>query len=269
MEMSPFIFGLYKLVKYAVYPLTWIVLILGFVVLLTILQISQRRLRWIRHLAISAFLLLVLLSTPIVAGTLVGLIEEQATPFDATSERRFDAIVVLGAGAGGKGTLRPADELSGASMERTICGADLFRQGVASRIVFSGGDASIFGEGPQEGVEMKRLALQLGVPEEAIIVEGRSRSTYENAREVKQMLVNGSILMVTSAHHVPRALGLFRKQGLNVTPYPCGYLVRDRFADGWGGDPFALIPQVEALLRSTLAINEFVGILVYRLSGKL
>jgi uncharacterized SAM-binding protein YcdF (DUF218 family) len=269
MEMSPFVFGLYKLAKYVLYPLTWIVLILGSVALLTILQSSPRRLRWIRYLVIVALLLLVTFSTPIVAGTLVGLIEEQATPFDASSERRFDAIVVLGAGASGKGTLRPSDELSSNSMERTICGADLFKRGFASRIVFSGGDASIFGEGPQEGVEMKRLALQLGVPDEATIVEGRSRTTYENAVETRRIVGSGSILMVTSAHHVPRALGLFRKQGLNVTPYPCGYLVRDRIADGWDGDPFDLIPGVDSLRKSTLAINEFAGILVYRLSGKL
>lgn len=269
MEMSPFLYGLYKLAKYGLYPLTWILLILGILIPLTSLQISPRRLRWIRSLVIAAFLILLVLGTPIVSRTLVGLIEAQAMPFDLTTAKSFDAIVVLGGGAAGKGTLRPANELSPSSTQRTICGADLYTQGFAPRIVFAGGDASIFGEGPQEGVEMKRLALRLGVPEEAAIVEGRSRTTYENAVETKRILGKGSILMVTSAYHVPRALRLFRKQGLNTTPYPCSYIVQDRIEDGWDIDLFGLIPEVEALHRSTLAINELAGMLFYRISGKL
>ncbi len=269
MELSPFLYGLYKLVKYGLYPLTWILLILGIVILLTSLQPSPRRLRWIRSLVITAFLILLVFGTPIVATRLMGLIEEQAPPFDLATTKSFDAIVVLGGGAAGKGSLRPANELSPSSTQRTICGVDLYTKGFAPRIIFAGGDASIFGEAPQEGVEMQRLALQLGVPEEATIVEGRSRTTYENAVETKQIVGNGSILIVTSAYHIPRALSLFRKQGLDVTPYPCHYLTQDRIEDGWDGDPFDLIPDIESLRKSTMAVNELVGILVYRISGKL
>lgn len=269
MELSSFLYGLYKLAKYGVYPLSWLFLLLGLLTVLVALPISPRRLRWIRSLTVASLLLVFGLGSPIAPRLLLGLLEEQSPPFDTTTTKRYDAIVVLGGGAAGNGTLRPSDELSPASMERTICGAALFTQGFAPRMIFSGGDASIFGEGPKEGVEMKRLALRLGVPEEAAVVEGRSRTTYENAVEAKRILGNGSILMVTSAFHVPRALGLFRKQGLDTTPYPCGYLVRDRPEDGLLNDPFDLLPEVEALRRSTLAIAEIAGTLLYRASGKL
>ena len=127
----------------------------------------------------------------------------------------------------------------------------------------------VFGHGPKEAAEMKRLALRLGVPEEAIVVEDRSRTTYENAVEVKGILGHASILLVTSASHVPRAVALFRKQGLETTASPCGYLAKDRPWSGWDPDPFDLIPEIEALRKSTIAIAEVVGTIVYWTIGKL
>ncbi|MEK6617946.1 MAG: YdcF family protein [Nitrospirota bacterium] len=269
MELSPFLFGLYKFVKFAVYPFTWMFVLLVIMTILAALPASPRRLQWIRILAVSTVLVVYLLGNPLVSGALLGLIEEQYPPFDRSTTNRFDAIVVLGGGVGGKGSLRPSDQLSGLSMEQTICGAELFAQGFAPRLLFTGGDATIFGHGPKEAVEMKRLALRLGVPEEAIIVEDRSRTTFENAVEVKGILGRDSILLVASASHVPRAVGLFRKQGLETTPSPCGYRVKDRPGEGWDVNPFDLLPEVGALRKSTTAIDEIVGTIVYWASGKL
>jgi uncharacterized SAM-binding protein YcdF (DUF218 family) len=269
MELSPLFFGLYKLVKFAVYPLTWLFVLLGFLTLLVVGPISPPRLRWIRILAISALLFTFFFGNPIVAATLMGLLEQQASPFESTTAKRFDAIVVLGGGVAGKGTLRPSDELFDLSIKRTICGVDLFVQGFAPRILFSGGDASIIGSGPKEAFEMKRLARRLGVPEEAILIEDQSKTTYENALATKRLIGSAPILLVTSASHIPRALGLFRKQGLDATPSPCGYTVKNRPGDNWGGNPLDLLPEARAFLKSTTAIAELVGMLVYWVTGKL
>lgn len=268
MELSPFLFGLYKLVKFLVYPLTWMFVLLALVAVLAGLPGSPRRSWWLRYLSASTLLLLFIVGNPLISRTLVGLLERQYPPFEGSATRRFDAIVVLSGGIAGKGTLRPTDQLSGLSLERTICGVDLFGQGLAPRLVLSGGEATVFGPGPIEAVEMKRLALRLGVPEQAIVVEDRSRTTYENAVDVKRILGHASILLVTSASHMPRALGLFRKQGLETTASPCGYLAKNRPWSRWD-DPFDLIPDVEALRKSTLAITEVVGTIVYWAIGKL
>lgn len=267
--MSPFLYGFYKLAKYGLYPLSWVLLILALLIPLTRLPPSPRKIFWIRAFVMGTFLLLFVSSMPIVASRLVGLIEEQAPPFDLTTAKRFDVIVVLGGGVAGKGTLRPVNELSPSSIQRTLCGAALYAKGFAPRILFAGGDASVFGEGPQEGVEMQRLALQLGIPENAILVETSSRTTYENAVATKRILGSSSILVVTSAYHVPRAIGLFRKQGMDATSFPCSYLVKDRVEDGLDIDLLDLLPEVNALRQSTLAINELVGIFFYWMSGKL
>lgn len=269
MELSPFLFGLYKLVKYAVYPFTWLVVLSGLMTILVIGPISPRRLRWIRVLAASTLLLTLTLGNPLIASTFLGLIEGRYPPFDHSTSKRFDAIVVLGGGVAGKGSLRPSDQLSPLSMERTICGADLFAHGYAPRVLLSGGDATTFGQGPTESIEMKRLAVRLGVAEAAIIVEERSRTTYENAVEAKRLLGEASILLVTSASHIPRAVALFRKQGFTVTPSPCGYLVRERPGQGWDGNPFDLLPGVGAMEKSTIVINEIVGFIVHRATGKI
>ena len=269
MELSPLFFGLYKLVKFVIYPFTWLFVLLGVLTLLVVGPISPPRLRWIRILAISALFLTFCFGNPIVAATLTGLLEQQASPFESTTAKRFDAIVVLGGGVAGKGTLRPSDELLDLSIKRTICGVDLFVQGFAPRILFSGGDASIIGSGPKEALEMKRLARRLGVPEEAILIEDQSKTTYETALATKRLIGSASILLVTSASHIPRALGLFRKQGLDATPSPCGYTVKNRPGDSWQGNPFDLLPDVGALKKSTTAIAELAGMLVYWMTGKL
>jgi len=269
MDMSPFFFGLYKLVKFAVYPFTWLIVLLGCLTVLVVSPVSPRRLRWIRVLAVSAFLLAFLFGNSVVADTLMGLLERQALPFDSSTAKRFDAIVVLGGGAAGKGTLRPSDELTDLSIQRTICGVNLFARGFAPRILFSGGDATIIGSGPKEALEMKRTAQRLGVPEEAILMEDQSRTTYENALATKRLLGQASILLVTSARHIPRALGLFRKQGLDVTPSPCGYSVKNRPSESWRGRLFALLPEVEAFEKSTKATVELAGMLIYWVTGKL
>jgi uncharacterized SAM-binding protein YcdF (DUF218 family) len=269
MEMSPFLFGLYKFVKLTLYPFMWIFLLVTAGMVLALLPLSASRLRWIRRLLLVAFLVMFILGNPVVARTLVGFIEQRAPAFDTSIPKRFDAIVILGGGAVGKGTLRPSDQLMSLGMERTICGTELYTQGFAPRLLVAGGDGTIFGPGPIEAFEMQKLAKRLGVPEGAIVLDTESRSTYENAVQAKRILGPVSVLLVTSASHVPRAAALFRKQGFHVTAYPCGFLVKDQPGGRWDGNPFDLIPSAEALHRSAIAISEIAGIVVYSAIGKI
>jgi uncharacterized SAM-binding protein YcdF (DUF218 family) len=269
MELSPFWFGLYKLVKFAVYPYTWLCVITGALAVLAFLPSSPARLRRFRLLAAAALAIVWLTGSPIVSTIVAGFLESLALPFDRATTERYDAVVVLGAGIMGKGSLRPADQLTGLSMQRTLCGADLFAEGRAPRLVLTGGDASIFGEGPKEAFEMKKFAVRLGVPEHAILLDDRARTTYENAVGTKRVLSQGSILLVTSASHMPRAAGLFRKQGFAVTPASCNYVVRE-----WPGfwsdlDLFDFIPSLDALDEFTNALTEAVGTITYWATGKL
>ena len=156
------------------------------------------------------------------------------------------------------------------SRQRTTCGADLFLEGLAPRLLLVGGDSDIFLKGPIESHEMRRWALRLGVVGSAILTEERSRNTYENAMNAKRLLGKGSILLVTSALHLPRSVALFEKQGFSVTPVPCGYEAKDRPGKGLDHlDLLDFLPSAYALSISTHAVDEFAGLLVYWIAGTL
>lgn len=270
MELTPFFFGLYKFVKYGLYPLTWIVLLLGVATILALLPFSSTRLRWIRQLLMSSLFLLIALSSPLIATPLIGSLESWHHTPQLTPTDRFDAIVVLGGGIEAKGSLRPTTEPSSLSRNRTTCGVDLYQQGYAPTLVFTGGDARIFGTGPQEAIEMKRWAVRLGVPESATQIDTEARNTYENATGTKRLIGPASILLVSSASHLPRAVPVFTKQGFRVTPAPCDYATKNLPRESWDDiDPFDFLPSDTALRQTREFVSEIAGMAVYWLTGKM
>jgi len=270
MELTPFFFGLYKFVKYGLYPLTWVVLLIAVATLLALFPFSPTRLGWVRKLLLSALLLLVGLSSPLVATPLIGLLESWYHPSQLTPSDHFDAIVVLGGGVDEKGSLRPTTEPSSYSRNRTTCGVDLYQQGYATTLVLTGGDARIFGTGPQEAVEMKRWAIRLGVPESATKIDTEARNTYENATGTKRLIGSASILLVSSASHLPRAVPMFTKQGFRVTPAPCDYASQNLPRENWDNiDPFDALPNDTSLQQTREVVSEVAGIVIYWLAGKL
>jgi uncharacterized SAM-binding protein YcdF (DUF218 family) len=79
-----------------------------------------------------------------------------------------------------------------------------------------------------------------------------------------------SILLVTSASHLPRATALFTKQGFRVTPVPCDFVIQNRPGDNFQGlDPFDVLPNDHAIEQTTGAVTEWAGMAVYWLTGKL
>ena len=270
MELTPFFFGLYKFVKYGLFPLTWVVLLLSAATVLVLFPFSPKRLRWVRLLVVSSLLLLVTISSPLIANPLIGSLESWYQPPQLAPSDRFDAIVVLGGGIDEKGSLRPTTEPSSYSRNRTTCGVDLYQQGYAPTLVLTGGDARVFGAGPKEAVEMKHWAVRLGVPESATMIETEARNTYENATGTKQLLGPAAILLVSSASHLPRAAQVFTKQGFRVTPAPCGYVSRNLPRESWNDiDLFDFLPNNTALQHTTEAVTEVAGMVIYWLTGKL
>jgi len=213
----------------------------------------------------SGFLLFYPLSLSPVSTWLANILEGQYPTPVQSAIHQYDAIVVLSGGIMPAGGPRANHELTEATLRRTLCGASLIRQGAAPLLVLSGGNAHPFMTLPPESVEMKKLALRMGVPDTALVIESLSRNTYENAREVKKILGSRNhILLVTSAIHLPRAVRLYQKQGFRLTPVPCGYLGGQ---SSWA--PLNLVPSAGAMVRSSKAINEILGIAVYWMAGKL
>ena len=106
----------------------------------------------------------------------------------------------------------------------------------------------------------------LGIPKSRLTIERQSRNTLENA-EFSKALVSPKPgerwLLVTSAYHMPRSVGLFRKAGFPVEPYPIDWRIGAR------DDLFNFMNvAVDGMSRTDIAVREWLGLIVYRLSGK-
>jgi uncharacterized SAM-binding protein YcdF (DUF218 family) len=115
----------------------------------------------------------------------------------------------------------------GGGVERFLEGAALARRHPEAKVVFTGGNPSLFGDDPPEAFYAVQLFEQLGVPKERIVLEDKSRNTAENAAFTRRMLdpkPGERWLLVTSAMHVPRAVGAFRKAGFAVEPFPVDWI---------------------------------------------
>lgn len=178
-----------------------------------------------------------------------------------------DGIVVLGGaieeaiGAGrGQVTLSDAGT-------RVTAAAVLARRFPDARLIFTGGSNTVLTDafGSESG-DARRLWTDLGVDPARIVLERRSRNTDENARFTRDLLQprpGQRWLLVTSAFHMPRSVGLFRAAGLDVMPYPVDYRST--------GTPMDLEPTAEigsGLKRLDMATREWIGLAAYRLSGR-
>ena len=281
--MSSVVYAAYKIVKVLVYPLTWIVLLVA----LALLWAGGRHARRARVCLVLALAVAYGLSIPPVSRTLAWTLERRyPVPADAAvaAGAPFDAVVVLAGGVARAGGLRPQDRTEPITLERLVCGRELMVRGASSTIVLSGGSGEPFGEHAPEALIMAHTLRSLGsgrgkqhssvtldgrqrstvTLEWTIRTESRSRTTYENAVETGKLLgARTRIALVTSALHMPRAMAVFSRQGFHATPFPCGFLA---------GPPrsgvMEYVPDVVALKESTSAINEWVGLALYRLAGK-
>jgi uncharacterized SAM-binding protein YcdF (DUF218 family) len=167
------------------------------------------------------------------------------------------------------GTARHAPTLNEAG-ERVVEAAILARRFQEAKIAFSGGDAGILYKSDSEAAGAQALLTALGFPQERLILEANARDTYENAAFLKEELNRqGDLapgkrwLLITSAYHMPRAMGAFRKAGFDVEPWPVDYRTRGA-ADLTR--PFDKVS--EGLRRVDVAAREWVGLLAYWLRGR-
>lgn len=200
-------------------------------------------------------------------GTLLLRPLENRFPPPSADMAAPDGIVVLGGSTD--------ETISDARDQPTIIDAAtrlttavaLARRYPAARIVFSGGSANLLLRPRTEAEDTRRLWISMGIAPERITLEDRSRNTDENARFTAALVRPGSgtrWLLVTSACHMPRAVGLFRAAGFPVIPYPVDYRTAGTAVD-W-------LPQRELTIglgRFDVALREWVGLLVYRATGRI
>lgn len=133
------------------------------------------------------------------------------------------------------------------------------------RVVFTGGVGRLFGGGESAAEAVGDFLVEMGIARSRIVLEGASRNTRENATLTLPLLGStprGRWLLVTSAYHMPRAVGVFRQAGIDVVPYPVDFRTRGH------ADLGRWFPSIAAgLERVDLAAKEWIGLVGYRLAG--
>jgi len=186
---------------------------------------SSTRVRIGKILVTSGVILLVLLSYRVIPYQLLGWIETYHSPlvFVDSSMAQDDArikniqwIVVLSGGGRINSTLPLTSQLSSETIVRMVEGIRLLRLLPDKKLLISGGE--------DEALLMMQLALDLGVREEDILVESNSFDTKDQSKNIRLLIPDESIILVTAASHMPRSVALFEKQGFAPLPAPTGHL---------------------------------------------
>jgi uncharacterized SAM-binding protein YcdF (DUF218 family) len=192
-------------------------------------------------------------------------LEERFPPWDA-SRGAPDGIVVLGGAISPDiSVARGVIALNGAA-ERVTVTAELARRYPNARIIFTGGTSSLDPTAPLEAPLAVKEFEALGVAHERITAEEQSRNTVENAvfsRLLADPKPGERWLLVTSASHMPRAIAAFRAAGFAVEAYPVNWHTRG------SDDALELFTSfVGGLAMTDYAVREWMGLVVYRLTGK-
>ena len=175
--------------------------------------------------------------------------------------KQIDGLIVLGDAFHATLSAAYGHPQLGEDAERVTEMIALARQHPQARIIYSGGAGSLIGEATPQTGALRAFLSRLGVNPSTVLVDDRSRNTHENAlfgKALAQPKPGETWVLITSAFHLPRAYGTFRKAGWHVTPYPVSYRVQPTFAWAERGHHYA-----------ELAMREWVGIVAYKLTGRL
>ncbi len=153
-----------------------------------------------------------------------------------------------------------------ATADRFIQAVKLYKLGEIRHILVSGGNGKDDKKNFREGAWVKGELMVMGIPDSVIFAEDRSNNTSDNAIYAKQILDSLKLmppyLLITSAHHVPRASLLFKNAGISIVPFPCSYIAgRGDFSIS------SLLPRLSTLSGWNIYLKETAGYLWYYFQG--
>lgn len=200
--------------------------------------------------------LLLLLGNYDISALLLRPLEQRYPPLalsswqgDPNALRKGMFIVVLGGAYSPDPHVDVASRLREATIARLTGAIELYREVPGSKLILSGGP-------PAQAEYMAKVARNLGVKEQDIILEKNSRNTEQEAVFLASKLGKSPFFLVTSASHMPRAMGLFKKLQMNPIAAPTDYLAKR--SPQWSPDDF--YPGYYGLYEATRAVYEHLGI---------
>jgi len=261
-------FVLKKFISPLFFPLTWCIV---FILLGIGFLFFGKKKRLGLLLALSATLLLYALSTPFVSSFLLRPLESLYPPLEFSSSTaarpaidltRVRWIVVLGGGHIWDTEVPVTSRVGRETLTRVTEGVRLYRGLPGSRLLLSGGT---YLEEKADAEVMAHIAGIMGVPQQSLLLEKDSLDTFDQASLIRPIVQSDPFLLVTSANHMPRSMAVFRKGGMNPIAAPADFLALRAKSQFLG----KVLPSPRYLVYSERAVYEYLGLVWYRLTGKI
>ena len=209
------------------------------------------------------FILLTGLSYGPVSEALLRPLESKYPPLlNSDQLTQVKWVVVLGNGHISNPQIPVTSRVLSSALYRLVEGIRLYRQRPGRRLILTGG---VIFEPVSHAQVLAEMAQAIGVNKQDLVLEQHSMDTKDEAHFVKALVGNDKFILVTSAVHMPRAMALFRKQGMEPIPAPTDFLVKK----GQGFGPGIFFPGAGELVQTERAVYEYMGMAWARLRGQM
>ena len=251
-------FILPKIILFLLLPPSSLIIVIALGVLLI-----RRYSRLAKAFIVFGLSVLYLLSIRPISDALIKPLESSFPPLKASSINSANVIVVLTGGVTDLSWRSISPQPSITSLSRLTYGITLYKQVSGINIIISGGSGDPEKQNISEADAMKDMAIALGVPAKDMLIERDSRNTIESVNALRRFVGDKSMVLVTSASHMKRAVAMFKKMGMNVVPAPTDYISEQKKVS-----LYSLIPIANHLLTSSTAFYEYISFIWYRVNGK-
>lgn len=253
-NLDNYLFLLKKFLGGLLMPLPILLLLLFWALLFML----RRKTRWLGFLFVAAATaLLFVASYPPLSTKITGPLEQQYASYQQT-DNMVDYVAVLGSGHVSAEGQPLTSELSPTAVVRLVEGIRIYRLNPGSKLIFTGYN----GRQPESFADkIKQLALALGVPKEDILSFTGPKDTAEEAALIAEKFNDNSLVLVTTALHMPRAMDLFHQVGLEPTPAPTNHLSKP-VRSKW------IFPNAKTLMKTQYWLHEQLGLLWAELTKK-
>ena len=253
-------FILSKIFAFCIKPIVWIIACF----LLSFFLKNEKRKRFF---FLSGLILLILLTNGAVFQGVVQWWEPEPVTINDL-EKKYDFIILLGGYSDFQTAMGKSEfQLGLKGGNRLISALNLYKKGIGTKIILTGGSGKLLGDKFGEAEYVAPFLKTLGLPDSALIVENKSRNTWENAIFSKQIVdslqKNATCLLVTSALHMPRSKACYDKAGLPTTIFPTDYYSQkhDNLLKLFFEPSSSKLYAWEALL------HEWIGVITYKIKG--
>jgi len=253
-------FILAQVFSFLINPVTWIVVLL-------VLAVFLKNSKWAKR-CLKYAVILVLFFTNFFISDEVARLWEYPVKSNNELAKSYDVGIVLG---GGMITIdKQNDRLTFRNnVDRILQAVSLYKEGRIKKMLISSGSGSLVYRDMLESALLRKYLITIGIPDSVMMIDSLSDNTHQNAVNCAALLKKdspgGKYLLITSTIHMRRAMGCFKKEGIDVTPYCTNPITGKRIFDLG----HYLIPNLEALGNWDKIIHEIAGYVMYSMFGYL